>query len=81
VNTVANSIGMPDYVLDAVRSIHGVKFAVPLYSGGALVRLNSGTYQPVTVVGIDDTSLFGRPRMLSGRIQDLYGENAFIVIQ
>lgn len=31
VNTVANTIGMPDYVLDAVRSIHGVKFAVPLY--------------------------------------------------
>ncbi len=24
VQTVANTIGMPDYVLDAVRSIHGV---------------------------------------------------------
>ena len=81
VNTVANPIGMPDYVLDAVRSIDGVKFAVPLYSGGALVRLTSGTYQPVTVVGIDDTTLFGRPRMLNGRIEDIYGENGFIVIQ
>ncbi|MBB6593100.1 ABC transporter permease [Ralstonia solanacearum] len=81
VNTVANTIGMPDYVLDAVRSIGGVKFAVPLYSGGALVRLRSGTYQSVTVVGIDDTSLFGRPRMLAGRIEDLYGENAFLVVR
>ena len=30
VNTVANTIGMPDYVLDADRSMQGVKFAVPL---------------------------------------------------
>jgi len=29
--------------------------------GGALVKLDSGTYQSVTVVGLDDTSLFGRP--------------------
>jgi putative ABC transport system permease protein len=29
-NTVLSSIPMPDYVLDAVRSINGVKYAVPL---------------------------------------------------
>lgn len=81
VQTVANTIGMPDYVLDAVRSIDGVKFAVPLYSGGALVRLRSGTYQAVTVIGVDDTSLFGRPEMLQGRIEDIYGENAFLVVK
>lgn len=81
VNTVANTIGMPDYVLDAVRSIDGVRFAVPLYSGGALVRLKSGTYQPVTVVGIDDTSLFGRPNVIRGRIEDIFAENAFLVVK
>ena len=81
VNTVANTIGMPDYMLNAVRSIEGVKFAVPLYSGGALVRLKSGTYQPVTVVGIDDASLFGRPEVLSGRVEDIYAENAFLVVK
>lgn len=81
VNTVANSIGMPDYVLDAVRSINGVKYAVPLYSGGALVKLRSGAYQSVTVIGLDDTSLFGRPLMLEGKIEDIYAENAFIVIK
>src|SRR5579863_7986490 len=32
VTTPSSSIPMPAYVLDAVRSIHGVKFAVPLYS-------------------------------------------------
>jgi putative ABC transport system permease protein len=81
VNTVANSIGMPDYILDAVRSINGVKYAVPLYSGGALVKLRSGAYQSVTVIGLDDTSLFGRPQMLEGRIENIYAENAFIVVK
>jgi putative ABC transport system permease protein len=32
VQTIASSIGMPDYVLDAVRSTDGVKYAVPLYA-------------------------------------------------
>ena len=81
VNTVANSIGMPSYVLDAVRSVEGVKYAVPLFSGGALVKLRSGTYQPVTVIGLDDTSLFGRPELLEGHIDDIYAENGFIVVK
>ncbi|MGE0826195.1 MAG: ABC transporter permease [Candidatus Binatia bacterium] len=81
VNTVANSIPMPDYVLDAVRSINGVKYAVPLYSGGALVKLRSGAYQSVSVLGLDDTSLFGRPELVKGRIEDIYVENGFIVVQ
>ena len=81
VQTVANTIGMPDYVLDAARSIQGVDYAVPVYSGGALVKLVDGTYQSVTVVGLDDTSLYGRPRLIQGKIEDLYGENAFIVVK
>jgi putative ABC transport system permease protein len=81
VNTPANSIPMPDYVLDAVRSITGVKYAVPLYSGVGLVKLRSGTYQAVTVLGLDDTSLFGRPELLQGRIEDIYAENGFIAIK
>jgi putative ABC transport system permease protein len=81
VNTPANSIPMPDYVLDAVRSINGVKYAVPLYSGGALVKLRSGAYQSVTVLGIDDSSLYGRPALVEGQIENIYAENAFIVVK
>ncbi len=80
VQTPVYSIPLPDYVLDAVRSINGVKYAVPLYSGGALVKLQSGTYQSVTVVGLDDASLFGRPELVEGKIEDIYGDNAFIVV-
>ncbi|MFZ0693342.1 MAG: ABC transporter permease, partial [Alphaproteobacteria bacterium] len=81
VQTVANTIPLPDYIVDEVRSIPGVKYAVPLYSGGALVKLRDGTYQSVNVVGLDDTSLFGRPQLLSGRIEDIFAENAFIAVQ
>lgn len=80
VNTVASSIPMPDYLLNAVRSIRGVHYAVPLYSGGAQVKLKDGTYQAVTVMGLDDTSLVGRPGLEKGNIQDIYAENAFIVV-
>jgi putative ABC transport system permease protein len=80
VTNVSSAIPLPNYLLDAARSIDGVKFAVPLYSGGALVRLTDGTYQPVTVLGLDDTSLFGRPELLEGKIADIYAENGFIVV-
>ena len=81
VQTVANTIPLPDYVLDEVRSIPGVKYAVPLYSGSALLKLRDGTYQAANVIGLDDTSLFGRPEMLAGNIQDIFAENAFIAIR
>ena len=81
IQTVANTIPLPDYVLDEVRSIPGVKYAVPLYSGAALLKLRDGTYQAANVIGLDDTSLFGRPEVVAGNIQDIYAENAFIAIR
>jgi putative ABC transport system permease protein len=81
IQTVANSIPLPDYVLDEVRSIPGVKYAVPLYSGGALLKLNDGTYQSANVIGLDDTSLFGRPMLLAGNIEDIFAENAFVAVK
>jgi putative ABC transport system permease protein len=81
VNTTANNIPMPDYILDAVRSMDGVKYAVALYSGGALVKLRNGVYQSVTVMGLDDASLFGRPELIEGNIEDIYAENGFVVVK
>ena len=80
VNTATSPIPLPDYLLDAVRSMDGVSYAVPIFIGGAQVRLASGTYQGVTVVGLDDTSLFGRPDLEQGRIEDIYADNSFFVI-
>ena len=80
VNNVVSSIPLPDYVLDAVRSTQGVRYAVPFFSGGGLARLHDGTYQAVTVIGLDDTSLYGRPQLVEGRIEDIYAENGFVVV-
>jgi putative ABC transport system permease protein len=68
------------YSTDAVRSMDGISYAVPLFIGGAQVRLSSGTYQGLTVVGLDDTSLFGRPALEQGNIQDIYADNSFVVV-
>jgi len=80
VNTATNSIPMPDYLLDALRSMDGVAYAVPLFIGGAQVRLENGTYQSVNVIGLDDSSLFGRPELEQGNIQDIYADNGFVVV-
>jgi putative ABC transport system permease protein len=80
-NSVMGSIPMPDYVLDAVRSIDGVKYAVPLYSGAALLKLHDGTYQAVTVLGLADASLVGRPQLIEGHIEDIFAENGFIAVK
>lgn len=81
VNTVANTIPLPDYVLDAVRSIEGVKYAVPLFTGSGLVKLPGGDYQGVSIMGLDDSSLVGRPELIEGRIEDIYADNGFIVVK
>jgi len=81
VNTVANAIPIPDYVLDAARSLDGVKYAVPLYTGSGLVKLQNGDYQAVSIMGLDDSTLLGRPRLLEGRIEDIYADDGFIVVK
>lgn len=81
VNNVSSSIPMPDYMLDAVRSIDGVDYAVPLFSGSGQARLPDGTFQGVSILGLDDSSLFGRPKLEQGNIANIYGESGFIVVR
>jgi putative ABC transport system permease protein len=81
VNNVSSSIPMPNYVLDFAKSINGVKHAEPIYFGGAMVKLGDGTYQGVNVIGLDDTTLYGQPFLLEGKIEDIYAENGFIVVK
>jgi len=52
-----------------------------VYQGTTLAKLDDGTYQAVTIIGLDDTSLYGRPKLLEGNIENLYGENAFVVVK
>jgi len=80
VNTASSSIPLPDYLLDAVLSMDGVTYAAPLYMGSAQLKLDNGMYQSVVVIGLDDTSLFGRPELTQGNILDIYADNSFIAV-
>jgi len=80
VNTPTSPFPLPDYLLDAALSMDGVAYAVPLYIGGAQVKLADGAYQAVNVVGLDDASLFGRPEMQQGNMLDIYADDAFVVV-
>lgn len=81
VTNARDNIPMPSYVLDAARSINGVKFAVPIYLGGGLLRLKSGDYQSAMIIGLDDATLFGRPKIIEGNINAIYNSDAFILIK
>lgn len=81
ISSAADVIPLPNYVLDAVKSIHGISYAVPIYSGAGVVKLRSGRYQSVSVVGLDDTTLLGRPGLIDGNINAIYGDDAFIVVK
>jgi putative ABC transport system permease protein len=81
VNIQSDNIPMPDYILDAVRSIKGVKYASPLYSGTGLVKLADGRYQSTNIIGLDDATLFGRPPTINGNIYGIYNNDAYIVVK
>ncbi|PMP87703.1 MAG: ABC transporter permease [Desulfurella sp.] len=76
-----NSIPMPNYVLDYVRSIKGVAMAVPIYFGYGLAKLANGKYQSVSIIGLDDTTLFGRPPIIKGNLNKIYNSDAFIGVK
>ncbi len=70
---------LPDIALAKVRGIDGVKWAVPLFKGSLVIKVN-GNLQLVTLVGLDDSSLIGAPRkMIMGKVEDLKIKNAIIV--
>ncbi|MEI8054833.1 MAG: FtsX-like permease family protein [bacterium] len=81
VTSARDNIPLPNYILDAVRSMNGVKYAIPIYIGSGLVKLRTGRYQSVEVIGLDDTTLFGRPAIIKGSINAIYNNDAFIVVK
>ena len=55
-----------------VRSVDGVAWAVPFYQGITQARLMDGSFQMITFLGIDPTTLIGAPsKLIAGRLEDL----------
>jgi putative ABC transport system permease protein len=66
--------------LPRVRSIDGVKWAVPLYFSISQARLDNGAFKSIQLMGLDTTTLTGAPtKMLAGAIEDIWQDKAVII--
>lgn len=71
---------MRDTEVLRVRGTEGVQWAVGLYKGALQARLDDGTFQNCTIVGLDDSTLIGGPpKMVAGQLSDLRQAYAIIV--
>ncbi|MDR3624930.1 MAG: ABC transporter permease [Chlamydiales bacterium] len=71
---------MPLSYLDIIRSVTGIKWAVPI--GHVMVQLvtQSGLFQICELYGVDDATLIGAPmQMIEGQVKDLRREGGVIV--
>ncbi len=66
VASVEQTINMPDWALDRVRSVSGVSSAVPLVLGTVDARFANGRFQTFQVIGVDDATLAGAPHLRNG---------------
>lgn len=63
-----------------VRSVPGVAWAQPFYAYRALAELPSGRFQTVQIIGIDRTTMIGRPpEITEGRLEDLRAPDAVMI--
>jgi putative ABC transport system permease protein len=60
------TINMRGSALEEVRSVEGVGYAVPLSLGNVDVRFPNGRFQSFQVIGVDDATLAGAPRLRDG---------------
>ena len=59
-----------------------MEWAVPLYKGLQRARLEDGNYQQISLVGLDASTLIGRPgKILEGRIEDLRAPDTVVIDQ
>src|SRR2546428_1817085 len=66
VDSAEQTTNLPDSALARVRSVEGVRSAMPLALGTADARFPNGRFQPFQVIGIDDATLFGLPTLEGG---------------
>ncbi len=58
------NLPMPSTALDRVRGVPGVEWAVPHLRANASVRTNEGDLEGVSVIGVDDATLIGLPKVM-----------------
>ena len=66
VNSTEHTTNMPASALQRVRSVEGVRSAVPLALGTTEVHFANGNFQPFQVIGFDGSTLNGLPPLENG---------------
>jgi putative ABC transport system permease protein len=80
VRFVDEAPALQDTDLLRVRGVDGVAWAVRLYKGSVLARLEDGNTRDVRLTGLDDETLVGAPqKMLLGNVADLNQPDAVII--
>lgn len=71
---------MADTMVDRVRGVAGVRWAVPMFKGFLEARMPDGHQEEVTVIGLDDSTLTGAPNLVdSARITDLRSDDNVVI--
>jgi len=66
--------------LARVRSVEGVKWAVPLFFSIQQARFEDGAFKTIQLMGLDTATLIGGPsQMISGRLEDIWNDGAVII--
>lgn len=74
------TLPLPPTALDKVRGVPGVAWAAPMIRTAATVRTPEGDLEPVNVIGLDDATLIGLPRVvLKGTREELYTPDAVFI--
>ena len=82
INQVEEIKPLADTTVNVVRSVPGVEWAVPLYKGVQRARLRDGNYEQIALVGIDSSTLIGRPvTVMEGNIEELRSPEAVAIDQ
>ena len=82
INQVEEIKPLADTTVNVVRSVPGVEWAVPLYKGVQRARLRDGNYEQIALIGIDSSTLIGRPvTIIEGNIEELRSPEAVAVDQ
>ncbi len=82
INQVEEIKPIADTAVTRVRSVPGVEWAVPLYKGVQRARLRDGNFEQIALVGIDPSTLIGRPHtIMEGKIEDLRAPEAVAIDQ
>jgi len=79
VDSVEQTINIPDSALSQVRSVEGVRYAAPLALGTVDVRFPNGRFQTFQVIGVDDAMLAGAPPIVGASASELRAHDAVIV--